>query len=236
MTYAPERMPLTLRTALDFVYPPLCLGCGDYLAVPGPICECCRGKMDREVVPVCVLCLQPLMPDLSCELCKSQGLPLLASGPYTFPVDQIIGQLKFYGIRKAATLLGGNLARQYGSEIKKLGANVLLPIPLHSARLYSRGYNQAELIARAISEQVGIEVRTDLLRRRGWRRPQTRVAFNKRAGNVRAVFVSERDEPPLRIAIVDDVVTTGSTVIQARAALEEAGHQVVGILAVAGGG
>lgn len=221
---------------MDFVYPPLCLGCADYLAKPGSVCESCRAKIDDDHVPVCVLCLQPLESDLSCGLCRGQGLPLLTLGPYTFPIDQIIGQLKYYGIRHAAKMFGGLLAHAHESNLKILGADCLLPIPLHAARFYSRGYNQATLIAEAVSEQVGIVVRDDLLRRHRWRRPQTRVALDKRARNVRAAFACEPAEKSLRLIIVDDVVTTASTAMQARAALEAAGHQVVGILSVAGGG
>ncbi|MFH1686216.1 MAG: ComF family protein [bacterium] len=163
-------------------------------------------------------------------------MPLLTLGRYAFPTDQIVGQMKYYGIRRAAALYGDYLGRAHASSLAALQVGGLVPIPLHPTRFFSRGFNQAELLARAVSEITGLPVRTDILRRVKWRRPQTQVGYKKRSKNVRGVFVADPAGSATRLAIVDDVVTTGSTVLQARSALEDAGQTVVAVLAIAGGG
>jgi predicted amidophosphoribosyltransferase len=99
---------------------------------------------------------------------------------------------------------------------------VLVPIPLGAARLRSRGYNQAEVLAQALGSTAGLLVRPGLLRRARETRSQTALAPSARAANVHAAFMAAGTVPD-RLLLVDDVCTTGATLVAAAEALQAAG-------------
>jgi ComF family protein len=132
--------------------------------------------------------------------------------------------------RVLGTLLGESIARQ------QLQANVdvIVPMPLHLERLVERGFNQSHEIARFVARQLGLACAPGLLRRARATRPQVGLARVDRIANLRGAFCAGTTGiAGRRIALLDDVVTTGSTVAEAARVLVEAGAAALDVWAVA---
>jgi ComF family protein len=151
---------------------------------------------------------------------------------YRWPVDQLVRALKFAGERSHARLLGTLLAH----ERLALGPpwpQLLVPVPLHVLRLRERGYNQAAELARFAGHAIGLPVHAQALERVRATREQSGLGASGRAANVAGAFGARRPLAGLRVALIDDVVTTGSTVAAAAQALRAAGASAVELWAVA---
>ncbi len=223
---------------LDFLYPPLCLGCGEYCEEEPCVCARCRNRIDTFTTITCLSCGAMIPLQQTCPICRERYLPLFAYGNYVDPLKEIIRQFKFKGITSPARMIAPLVCDQFGETLYSLAsrADALLPIPLHPARLHRRGYNQAELFARALSEVLLMPVATDVLYRNRRRRPQARIDRDQRVRNIRDVFaVDAHAAESCRYILVDDVVTTGATVREAKRVLLQSGHRVLGVIAMAHG-
>jgi ComF family protein len=105
----------------------------------------------------------------------------------------------------------------------------VIPVPLHRARLRSRGYNQALQLARQIGRQLDVPVAADLLRRTRATAPQQGLTAAARHGNLRGAFAVHRPLGGQRVLLVDDVMTTGTTARECAAALRAAGAASVDV-------
>jgi ComF family protein len=151
---------------------------------------------------------------------------------YAYPVDHLIRGLKFMGRLSYGRVCGtlfGQFLRASGLELPDL----LIPVPLGSRRYRSRGYNQAHEIARAISRELAVPVRADLIQRVRETSEQVGLKRKVRRRNVRGAFVVSKELNATRVAIVDDVVTTGSTVNEIARVLRRAGAEHVEVWAIA---
>jgi ComF family protein len=110
---------------------------------------------------------------------------------------------------------------------------VLLPVPLHRARLLERGYNQAHEIARIWSADLDIPVERQALTRTRATAPQAGQSANQRTHNVRSAFAYSPGEVYRHVAVVDDIVTTGSTVDEITRVLHRQGVEFVEVWALA---
>lgn len=230
------REPSWWYPLLDFVFPPLCLGCAEFTEAPEGICEACQAAIDSDPVPICLNCLQPLQEQLLCDVCGEWALPLFFCGAYVAPLDEIVKQLKFHGITSPAAFFARQLSERFAEQIANLNDAQLIPIALHPGREDARGYNQATLLAEALSENLGLPVDCRSLRRVRKRRPQAQLSLRKRVANIKGVFGAlPPSRPGVRSILVDDVVTSGITVMQAKQVLEESGHKVVAVIAIAHG-
>jgi len=202
--------------------------------------------------PVCCLCGAPgQAPDLDlCDVCATL-LPVLdgeaGSVPaiggetvirtlflfkYAHPVDHFIRAVKFRGERVFARVLGELLAREHRARGWDLPA-CIVPMPLHLARLRERGFNQSLEIARFAAASLDARVDPHLLVRKAATREQSGLSFEARRKNVRGAFEVVRPLPPGRIALLDDVVTTGSTATAAIDALRAGGAREIELWAIA---
>lgn len=119
-------------------------------------------------------------------------------------------------------------------EANPVLADVLVPVPLHSRRLRSRGYNQSALLAREIGKRVFLPVVEDRLVRTRNSRPQVDVASREeRRVNVAGNFACDSDVSGLAVLLIDDVATTGSTISECAHVLKDAGASTVHALAMA---
>lgn len=156
---------------------------------------------------------------------------LVGAGSVNHPaLAELVGAWKYRGRRGLAEPLGRLAAVGAAAAVAVAGgADVLVPVPLHARRRRARGFNQAEVLARAIGEELGLPVRPDLLRRRRATLQQARFGGDdpRRRRNVAGAFAAR---PPAgdraRAALVDDLVTSGATLAAAAAALHAAGWSV----------
>jgi ComF family protein len=148
-------------------------------------------------------------------------------------VDHFIRELKFHQQLGLAQLLGGQLARQLLPETPR--PDLIIPVPLHRARLRERGYNQALEIARPVARALGVALDFRSLVRVRATAPQTGMTVKARRKNLRGAFALRDDEVVRnrRVALVDDVMTTGSTVQAAAQCLRASGAMEVNIWVIA---
>jgi ComF family protein len=157
-------------------------------------------------------------------------MPVVSLLPYTDPLVQAcVLEAKFQGNVRAAELLGQALQEYLHESLAESAAfcpiqPVLVPLPLSPARLRERGYNQTERIAQcAASGLPGLEVHAALLWRNRDTEPQTTLSGAQRRKNLIGAFSAYPCDPRRTYIVVDDVVTTGSTMKEALLALERAG-------------
>lgn len=225
-----------LSVLWDFVYPPLCLGCGEFYDGEHNVCERCIRTIHRFEDPLCLNCLSVLVGEPRCPICADLSLPLFALGDYAPPLREIILQFKFKGITTPAQLMAELLWRQFGDRLDKFKPVVLVPIPLHPSRENQRGYNQAALLADQLAELMKVEVANNLIFRIEKRKPQASLSLKERMKNIKGVFEASPAEGPRHsLLLIDDVVTSGATVLEATRVLTDAGYEVAAIIAIAHG-
>lgn len=210
-----------VRTILDVLFPPRCVGCGGRGAW---LCPACRASFRPVPIDLCVTCGGFVAPRGICAVCWGDQFELDSlRGAFLFDgvVRKAIHQLKYRG----ATALAAPLAEAMLAPIGQPGSfDAIVPVPLHASRLAQRGYNQSDLLARQLGIALGIAVRPDCLRRIRDTRSQVTLSSADRWQNVRGAFLATPNA--LRgasVLLVDDVATTGSTLRAAAAALKDAG-------------
>lgn len=219
----------------SLLYPPRCLLCG----APGEGERClCRGCLDDlPHNPVaCRLCALPLEAHEEgvCGACLKHPPPLdgsLIPFRYAPPLDHLLLGLKFNRQLLNARLLGDLMAEAITANAEPL-PDCIVPVPLHPSRLRERGYNQALELARPIARELGVEVNERLACRKLATSAQSTLEKKARKHNIRNAFVAI-NQPPEHIAIIDDVVTTGSTANELARVLRRAGATRVVVWACA---
>jgi ComF family protein len=209
------------------LYPPICLLCGDTGTRGLDLCAACFAELPWNRHP-CPRCAAPLPPDADSQLCGNclKSLPAwdAARSPlaYAYPVDKLIQRFKFDGDLPTGRLLAELLADYLaagGSE----KPDCIVPVPLHPSRLKERGFNQAIELARPIGKRLKIPVRLDLCERVRATAVQSKLDAAERRKNLRDAFAVKRSVDGLRVALLDDVVTTGVTLETLTKVLKEAG-------------
>lgn len=197
----------------------LCPGCLADLPWNHQACRRCALPLgdDRGPQPLCSQCQQqpPLQTQALAPLC------------YAFPVDHLVAGLKYHQQLAHAPLLG-RLLLQAVIAAQRPRPDLLLPVPLHPRRLAARGYNQAAEIARPLARHFGLPLEHRLLRRHKHTAAQMQLDAQQRARNPAQAFAVNRARladlgPAPRIAIIDDVMTTGATLQAVCAALQAVG-------------
>lgn len=205
-----------------WLLPGACLGCGDPVptATDPLVCDLCRLRWRAPAPPICPRCGEPLPLRLACRLCVDwpSGFDLVRSAVLLTPrARALVHRLKYGGWRR----LADSFARPMAPLMADLGEGDLVPIPLGSRRRRQRGYNQAEELAVAVGRLTGHPVVTHRLQRATETGSQVRLAPEARRANLAGVFAAR---PSVRPAIlVDDVFTTGATLVSAAATLLDAG-------------
>lgn len=218
------------------LYPPdaVCLSCGA-LRVDDTrgLCAACAETLTPLEGPFCPLCGEPGdgQPCLACMLQPAGALDGVRSAyAYEGTARQLIRALKYGSVHSAADALADGIVAAAGDLLP--GAT-LVPVPLHRRRQRMRGFNQAEVLARAIAARSGNAVSCALARDRSTR-TQTRFSREERARNVSGAFSAlPRAAEGLSFLLVDDVYTTGATAAACAQALKAAGASRVVLLAAA---
>lgn len=216
---------------------PACLVCGLAVTQRGLLCQGCRSDLP-PMPPACRRCALPLPPSASlatdvCSTCLTGPLNrVVAATAYAFPVDALVRQLKFSGRLPVAGVLGSLLLDTARALPPGERPQALVPVPLHPARLRQRGYNQAERIAKPLSRALGIPLRTRELQRTRDTSAQSGHDLRERQMNLADAFAVVAPLPA-HVAIVDDVMTSGSTLRAVAGTLAEAGVQRIDAWVVA---
>lgn len=223
------------KSLLHRLFPATCLLCLDRGQPPAlDLCPGCEEDLPRNV-PACAGCAAPVAADGDC--CGECGRrarsfdAAFAPYRYQFPVAELIHRLKYGGQIAVARILGTVLARRL-AERGAARVDAIVPVPLHHAREARRGYNQAREIATFAAELLRLPVEGGFARRLRATEEQAALPALVRATNVSGAF-GVVGRPPPRVAIVDDVLTTGATADALALALKRAGCIHVEVWAVA---
>jgi len=204
------------KDILDTVFPIFCVGCKKE---GGWLCEDCFSLITLSGKQFCPLCGRVSELGLACERCvKSSCLSAVVScGFYHNPILRAcIGALKYNNAKEIVPQIEKMIFRfmgKYSFMEKYFNNAVIIPVPLHKRRLWSRGFNQAEIIAGILSANFNLPINTDFLRRKVSTGEQAQMKNEDRRTNVRDAFILLNKEKITgkNIILVDDVYTSGST-------------------------
>jgi ComF family protein len=228
------RRPLQALTRL--LLPPRCLHCGAPGADSRDLCADCRDSLPHNPC-ACPRCALPIaQPAPACGRCLKRPPPASAAlAPFVYddPLDRWLPRFKFARDLAAGRVLADLLLEDPRLPALTAGVDALVPLPLHRARLAERGYNQALELARPLARAFDLPLRQDWLQRVRATAPQTGLDARARRRNLRAAFVASAAMRGQRVLLIDDVITTGSSMLEATRACRRAGAIEVRVLAVA---
>jgi len=225
----------------SLVWPDHCLLCRSFLDQPderGVCRECLAPLRPRPDKVMCPRCGYPLAtPQALCPPCRGTAFLFdraRSAGEYAGALRELIHQFKFAGASRLAGPLAGLLADAARLDGGLPAGACVAAVPLHPRRRRQRGYDQAELLARAVARRLGLPHRR-LLRKVRAVPPQSSLGLAERAANIRGAFRVRRLRRgvPAAVLLVDDIFTTGATVNDACRALTEAGVETIHVLTLA---
>jgi len=207
---APFRILLSLiKSIIDFIYPPFCIVCSAHLL-----------NDERLICEKCWLSLPKVNEDsniayeiklkLGQEIHFSQAISIWEFSP---PLQTAIHYLKYQGFKTLANQFGIFMAERLRQISLPADQTILVPVPLHKTRLRERGYNQSALLCKVIAPKTGLTYDDTILTRIRYTESQTKLSAVDRAKNVENAFKIIQPEKIQQklIILVDDVITTGST-------------------------
>ena len=229
-----------IENIVDLILPRRCLKCGKILDRAGYLCDKCVDEINFVTPPYCQRCGNPLHDENSqfCAGCaggKKRFYRLARSAmAYDDASKNLIIAFKFFDRTENANLLAA-MMKVAGKDIFAAGVDMIVPVPLHYTRLIKRRYNQSSLLAEKLSRMTDIPVENFALRRHRNTRPQVEFSGRNRVINVKNAFSVKRPElvRDKRIVLIDDVMTTGSTLKESALALKRAGAKSVDVLTAA---
>jgi len=187
------------------------------------LCAACEADLPRLSPPLCPRCALASPGGAVCGRCLARPPRYdgtVAALAYAFPADALVHALKFRGELALAALL----ARVLLERLPPLrDVDCVIPVPLSARRLRSRGYNHALEIARPLAAALRAPLELSLCERRRDTAPQLELPWSERERNVRGAFAIAAPLAGARVAVVDDVMTTGATLDEIAATLKGAG-------------
>ncbi len=206
------------------LFPHHCIICSEKTNRKFDLCTTCERDLPWLKM-VCRSCAIPL-PSLTesiCGACLKKPLPfykLHVFFSYTEIIKKLIIGLKFQQRLDYAKILGTLLAKKINSRYQgELLPNKIIPVPLHKKRLHERGFNQAIELAKPISKELNIPIEYRRCKRVVNTAAQSKLSASQRSINVKNAFIAHHDLAHQHIALLDDVITTGHTLIEISRAL-----------------
>ncbi len=249
VTAAGATLRSRLRQALvDLVFPPACVSCfapidADLAPWPGVLlCPHCAGELALIAGPTCHQCGAPTAEGRDsverCARCDGRKLwfdGTIALGHYVGRLRQMLLLMK--GARGDPTSLAVAelIWQRRGPQLRAVAPHLVVPIPIHWLRRWSRGTNSATLLAENLARRLRVPVSTRVLRRRRNTPSQATLPPSQRWPNVRRAFSVKKGYPleHAHVLLVDDILTTGATCSEAARALKRAGAARVTVVVAA---
>ena len=225
------------KQIIELLFPRRCALCDDVLPVVGAdwkgsyICQKCKKNLQVVKEPVCKKCGKPLENERA-EYCMDCGRKKHAytQGKAVFvyqgAIQSSLYRFKYLNRREYADFYADWAVMRYEKWIRQKNVQLIVPVPLHKNRQKKRGYNQAELFARALGTRLNIPVCTNLLVRERNTVPQKELNDTERKHNLKNAFKITQNIVQLScILLVDDIYTTGSTMDAIATVLKRAGYR-----------
>lgn len=230
------------RIAHSSVLPPSCILCGDRGQRPIlDICSPCADDLPPNTHP-CPVCAQPYggrddqpWPCGQCIKKERRFDRAIAPYLYDYPLDHLIHAFKYRGVLSYGRVLGTLLAQHIRARTDPL-PEALIPVPLHHTRHRERGFNQAYELSRPLSTLLGIPVDDTLCHCKRPTVDQTELTSAERRRNVKGAFKLKGKPQYRHVALIDDVLTTGSTTNEIARLLKKAGVGRVEVWTIARAG
>lgn len=223
----------------NLFFPKKCLGCGKANVY---ICPDCFNKIEISLNNTCFFCGKITGQGRICLGCQKENYldRVISATIYANPlIREIIKAFKYHYVRELAEPLSKLLIKSLESNSTiSTNSTILIPVPLYGSRMRSRGFNQAELLAQKIAEHFNLPLEIDILKRTIPTSPQVNIKNNeKRKENIKNAFKINDSEKikDKTIILIDDVATTGATLIEAAKTLKQNGAKQVWALVVAKG-
>jgi len=234
---------LPLETLADIVYPPHCVGCGTRLPHGRWLCEKCESDVRRINGPKCNICSRPCEGDVDffeCPNCHGEALHMdfaVSVMRSQGLVRDLIHRFKYNREFPLRRVLGDWLNEAFADErLAEMEDAVLVPVPLHPARFRDRRFNQSEALAEWVARRRGMRWEQPLKRAM---HTVTQTQFNRkqRMRNLRGAFALRQNARvnDKSFLLVDDVMTTGSTLDECARVLLEGGAACVRAITIARG-
>jgi competence protein ComFC len=213
---------------LDLLFPPSCAGCG---AWGEKYCPACRERTLLIENPICQICGDPLEngQQVICSRCRNSESAFSAVRSWAYfqdPLQSAIHKLKYRGDIGLGAVLAAplrSMLEQYGWQV-----DLVVPVPLGPVRLRQRGYNQAALLARPLCWETGLDYLPNAVSRVRETRQQVGLSREERAVNMTGAFLAQEKAVADRsVLLIDDVITTGSTLNACAQSLMKAGAKAV---------
>jgi competence protein ComFC len=232
------------NTLVELLYPSHCFGCGHAVKEGCTLCAPCEGQVRRISPPYCAICSRPFPGAAEvvprCPNCEDQTFAFESAVAVVQArglARELIHRFKYQRQFHLRRVLGAWLLAGFSDpRLEAEPVDAMVPVPLHPVRLRERGYNQAEALASVVSRQIGVPV-TPCLQRVRYTLTQTRFDRVQRRRNLRGAFALRKNTGVTgkRLLLIDDVLTTGSTLHECAAVLLERGARSVRALTVARG-
>lgn len=231
--------PLRVNSAINtFFSSNRCFLCSGHSRSHERICLACLDDLTFNT-KACPACAKPNSASRLCMDCLNSPQAFIDNAwalfQYHYPANRLIQHMKYKHGVDIASALGAMLIKLFPNEGAPL-PDCIMPVPLHSSRLISRGYNQSVELARPLSRQLGVKLDTSSCKRIRATAPQAELPATKRKQNVHNAFSVSEKTGYNHVLLVDDVITTGSTINELARTLSLAGANRIDVLTVARAG
>jgi len=213
---------------LQMLFPAYCLGCGQE---GGVLCIKCGQDLSWQKIELCPVCRAESLSGKICLKCVDVSLAgALAGSVYeeTGLIGKLIKNFKY----EYSTEAGRELCKLVSDQVRGMkdffiNFDMLVPVPLHSRRWAERGFNQAEILAMTIAKESGVQISACCLRRIKNTPRQAGLSRTDRVNNLKDAFLCQENVSGRKILLVDDVLTTGTTLIECARILRASGAKEV---------
>ena len=235
-----DAVKATASHVCNILFPKRCVLCGENLladALPD-LCGQCKKTLCINDSASCRLCGQSIDGSLAdagivkCGQCRIKTPPLEATVfalRYEGSARELIHKFKFGGRERLAASIANLLCAQLHRSVEMDGIDMVIPVPLHFGRLYSRGYNQSYLIAREVARVFSMPLGVSVIFRKHATPTQRSLSRAQRFANMKKAFGLRRASAisGKRLLLVDDIMTTGATMFEAARLLKKSGAAAV---------